>query len=88
MLLQEPIDIQLEETYCCCCVSRGGTEVMVKLPVSGYCPGQTMPVEVTCSTRGSVGIDDVKLKITKVKHEVRVKSGMSHRTGVMSRLIT
>ncbi|XP_023939409.2 splicing factor 3A subunit 2 [Bicyclus anynana] len=62
---REPLELELQESYCCCCVSSGSTEVAVRLPVSGYCPGQTIPIEVTCSNKGGVGIDDIKLIVTK-----------------------
>ncbi|XP_045776137.1 arrestin domain-containing protein 17-like isoform X2 [Maniola jurtina] len=62
---REPIELQFEETYCCCCSTSGVCDVSVKLPVAGYCPGQVIPVEVVCSNKGGVQIDDIKLYITK-----------------------
>ncbi|CAH2269401.1 jg16427 [Pararge aegeria aegeria] len=62
---REPIEMEFQESYCCCCMSSGSTEAVIKLPVSGYCPGQTIPIDVACSNKGSVGIDDIKLKLTK-----------------------
>ncbi|XP_022129874.2 arrestin domain-containing protein 17 [Pieris rapae] len=62
---REPIQFEFEDVYCCCCVSRGATDTVVKLPVAGYCPGQLIPIEVACENSGRVTIDDIKLMIKK-----------------------
>ncbi|XP_047506708.1 arrestin domain-containing protein 17-like [Pieris napi] len=62
---REPIEFEFEDVYCCCCLSRGATDTVVKLPVAGYCPGQLIPIEVACENSGRVTIDDIKLMIKK-----------------------
>ncbi|GBP30310.1 Arrestin domain-containing protein 1 [Eumeta japonica] len=62
---KEPLVFSFEETYCCCCISSGFSEVLVKLPVAGYCPGQIIPVELHCSNNSSVEIEDIKLSLIK-----------------------
>ncbi|XP_034833555.1 arrestin domain-containing protein 17-like [Maniola hyperantus] len=62
---REPIELQMEETYRCCCISSGACDVAVNLPVSGYCPGQTIPVELVCNNKGRVEIKNIKLSIMK-----------------------
>ncbi|XP_045776052.1 arrestin domain-containing protein 17-like [Maniola jurtina] len=62
---REPIEIQMEEIYRCCCISSGACDVSVNLPVSGYCPGQVIPVELVCNNRGRVQINDIKLCLMK-----------------------
>ncbi|XP_050679385.1 arrestin domain-containing protein 17-like isoform X1 [Leptidea sinapis] len=62
---KEPMQFEFQDSYCCCCMSSGSAETVVKLPVSGYCPGQIIPVEVASQNSGSVEIDNIKLIIKK-----------------------
>lgn len=63
---QEPLEYELLSSFCCWCMSAGSAEVRVRLPVSGYCPGQVMPMEVNCKNPSSVDIDKIKFAIKKV----------------------
>lgn len=62
---REPMEFDLSSSYCCWCVSAGHSEVMVRMPVSGYCPGQIIPMEVSCKNESSVEIDEIKFAIKK-----------------------
>nr|XP_049702086.1 arrestin domain-containing protein 17-like isoform X2 [Helicoverpa armigera] len=62
---KEPIEYELSSTYCCWCVSAGSSQVMVRLPVGGYCPGQVIPMEVACKNDSNVEIDEIKFAIKK-----------------------
>ncbi|XP_073960410.1 arrestin domain-containing protein 4-like isoform X2 [Choristoneura fumiferana] len=59
----EPIEMQFEDSYCCCCTSSGVCETFVKLPKAGYCPGQVIPIEVKCSNKGNVEIETIAFEI-------------------------
>ncbi|GBP30309.1 Arrestin domain-containing protein 1 [Eumeta japonica] len=63
---KEPIAFSIDDTYSCCCISSGFSEVIVKLPLTGYCPEQIIPVELLCSNNSSVEIKQIKLAIIKV----------------------
>ncbi|XP_038222088.1 arrestin domain-containing protein 17-like [Zerene cesonia] len=62
---KEPMEFNFEDTYYCCCMGSGSMETLVKLPLSGYCPGQVIPAEVACSNKGDVEIDTIKLILKK-----------------------
>ncbi|XP_026741336.1 arrestin domain-containing protein 1-like isoform X2 [Trichoplusia ni] len=62
---KEPLEYELLSSFCCWCMSAGSAEVRVRLPVSGYCPGQVMPMEVNCKNPSSVDIDKIKFAIKK-----------------------
>ncbi|CAG4955552.1 unnamed protein product [Parnassius apollo] len=61
---KEPMQFDIEDTYCCCCMSYGSSETVAKLPVSGYCAGQVIPIELNCTNHGKVKVD-IKLAIKK-----------------------
>lgn len=60
------MEFDLSSSYCCWCVSAGHSEVMVRIPASGFCPGQVIPMEVSCKNESSVEIDEIKFAIKKV----------------------
>uniref|UniRef100_A0A2A4K7M0 Arrestin C-terminal-like domain-containing protein n=1 Tax=Heliothis virescens TaxID=7102 RepID=A0A2A4K7M0_HELVI len=62
---KEPIEFELSSTYCCWCVTAGSSQVMVRLPVGGYCPGQVIPMEIACKNESNVEIDEIKFAIKK-----------------------
>ncbi|XP_063627196.1 arrestin domain-containing protein 17-like [Cydia splendana] len=75
----EPIEIEMSNTYCCCCMSRGACETLVKLPKGGYCPGQTIPIEVSCENKGNVDIETISFAI-----EQNTVFHATHRPGTKS----
>ncbi|KAJ0174950.1 hypothetical protein K1T71_009091 [Dendrolimus kikuchii] len=66
-MCSEPIEMGITNSYCCWCISSGSSETVVKLPVSGYCPGQVIPLEVYC--KNSSNFDIYKIKLT-IKREI------------------
>ncbi|CAB3244966.1 unnamed protein product [Arctia plantaginis] len=62
---QEPVQLELINSYCCWCAAAGSSEVRVKMPVGGYCPGQTIPLEVKVSNLSRVDIDEIKMTIKR-----------------------
>lgn len=65
-IFQSPIHIQLEKTFCCCWCKSGPLTLDVRLPVSGYCCGQTIPLDVNCENTSGVEVDDIVIKLNKV----------------------
>ncbi|XP_068622583.1 arrestin domain-containing protein 17-like [Battus philenor] len=84
---QEPMQFDIEDTYCCCCMGNGSSETVVKLPVSGYCPGQTIPIEINCSNQGRVEIDQIKLAIRKrITYHAVQSPGTKHHSEVVAEI--
>ncbi|KAK2579682.1 hypothetical protein KPH14_011031 [Odynerus spinipes] len=42
-----PIDDENIKKYCCCCINKGSLSTRVKIPCTGYVPGQTVDVDVS-----------------------------------------
>ncbi|CAH0399343.1 unnamed protein product [Chilo suppressalis] len=63
---REPIHIQLEKTFCCFCCASPPMSVDVRAPVSGYCPGQTIPITVDIENKSNVQLHLVKIFLRKV----------------------
>ncbi|CAK1580798.1 unnamed protein product [Parnassius mnemosyne] len=55
---QQPIEMQFEEIYSCCC-STQPISIGVKLPVSGYCPGQPIPITIDAQNNSSTEISKI-----------------------------
>ncbi|KAJ2949378.1 hypothetical protein O0L34_g15290 [Tuta absoluta] len=64
---REPMLFEFEETYCCWCSSQGMCETTVKLPQSGYCPGQTINFELKCTNNSSVEMDLIMFQIIETR---------------------
>ena len=62
----EPVNIEMNKTFCCLCCGSQPLKVNVTLPVRGYVPGQSMPVRVTVDNQSGVIVDTVKLILRKV----------------------
>ncbi|CAH0718096.1 unnamed protein product, partial [Brenthis ino] len=62
---REPIQMVFNEIYNCCCMGSGTTNTVVNVPVSGFCSGQVMPIEVHCDNKGTVVIDEIKMTLIK-----------------------
>lgn len=52
--------------YCCCCASKP-VYIMVKIPVTGFVPGQTIPVAADCDNASNVNIEDVVVTLRKTE---------------------
>ncbi|KAJ2949375.1 hypothetical protein O0L34_g15288 [Tuta absoluta] len=58
---------EFEETYCCWCSSQGNCETTVKLPQSGYCPGQTINFELKCANNSRLTMDAITFEIKETR---------------------
>ncbi|XP_053611866.1 arrestin domain-containing protein 3 [Plodia interpunctella] len=63
---REPIHIQMEKTFCCFCCASPPLSVDVLAPVSGYCPGQVIPITVDIENKSNVQVHLVKVFLRKV----------------------
>ncbi|CAK1580794.1 unnamed protein product [Parnassius mnemosyne] len=83
---KEPMQFDIEDTYCCCCMRYGSSETVVKLPVSGYCPGQLIPIEVNCSNQGKVKIDIILSIKKKVTFHASVNPDTRHESDTIAEI--
>ncbi|KAJ2949368.1 hypothetical protein O0L34_g15281 [Tuta absoluta] len=63
---KEPIHMQMEKTFCCFCCASAPLSVDVRAPVSGYCPGQSIPITVDVENKSNVQLHLVKAMLRKV----------------------
>ncbi|CAH2049372.1 unnamed protein product, partial [Iphiclides podalirius] len=63
---KEPIHMQMEKTFCCFCCTSLPLSVDVRAPVSGYCPGQVIPLQVDIDNKSNVQLNLVKIFLRKV----------------------
>ncbi|KAL4704454.1 hypothetical protein ACJJTC_019553 [Scirpophaga incertulas] len=63
---KDPIHMQLEKTFCCFCCASPPLSVDVRAPVSGYCSGQVIPIQVDIENKSNVQLDMVKVFLRKV----------------------
>lgn len=63
-LIKQPTQVEFEEVYGCdCFCSSNPVTIHVKLPVSGYCPGQVIPVSIEVTNQSSVEITKMIFQI-------------------------
>ncbi|XP_075979523.1 arrestin domain-containing protein 1-like [Anticarsia gemmatalis] len=62
---RRPIEYEIVNMHCCMCTRRGTSEVQMKLPVGGFCPGQTIPIEVNVTNPSRTQIEEIKFSIKK-----------------------
>lgn len=58
--------MQMEKTFCCFCCTSLPLSVDVRAPVSGYCPGQVIPIQVDVDNKSNVQLNLVKIFLRKV----------------------
>ncbi|XP_068622515.1 arrestin domain-containing protein 17 [Battus philenor] len=63
---KEPIHMQMEKTFCCFCCTSLPLSVDVRAPVSGYCPGQVIPIQIDVENKSNVELTLVKLFLRKI----------------------
>ncbi|XP_072938024.1 arrestin domain-containing protein 3-like [Epargyreus clarus] len=63
--VNKSVELTLEKVFHSWFVRSGSVEAVVKLPRAGYCPGQSIPIEVSCTNIGSVPIEAIALKLVK-----------------------
>lgn len=63
-LIKQPTQVEFEEVYGCdCFCSTNPVTIRVKLPYSGYCPGQVIPIAIEVVNQSSVEITKMIFQI-------------------------
>ncbi|KAI5643929.1 arrestin domain-containing protein 17-like [Phthorimaea operculella] len=84
---KELMHFAFEESYCCWCASQGNCETEVKLPQSGYCPGQTINFDVKCANNSRVRMDGITFEIKETKKYIAThNSDTKYEENVIARL--
>ncbi|CAH2049044.1 unnamed protein product, partial [Iphiclides podalirius] len=60
--VNRPIAMEFEELYSCCCSSQPIT-IRVEVPVSGFCPGQAMPITVRAKNDSATEISRIYFQL-------------------------
>lgn len=76
--VKQPINFELEETDagCSCFCGSGEISVKITLPVTGYCPGQIIPISVQAQNRSGNEIKKIVYQLV-VKECYRTKQPMA-----------
>uniref|UniRef100_A0A2A4K6V2 Arrestin C-terminal-like domain-containing protein n=1 Tax=Heliothis virescens TaxID=7102 RepID=A0A2A4K6V2_HELVI len=62
--IRQPINLEFEEVYGCdCFCSPDPMNIRVSLPISGYCPGQVIPVSFEVDNQSSVEITKITFQL-------------------------
>ncbi|CAK1580797.1 unnamed protein product [Parnassius mnemosyne] len=83
---KEPMQFDIEDTYCCLCMIYGSSETVVKLPVSGYCLGQVIPIKVDCSNQSKVKINIILSLTKKITFRANVNPDTRHETETIAEI--
>lgn len=81
-LNQEPMTAipgawKISKTFCCLCCASGLLTLYVKLPRTGYCPGDCILIEVDINNGSSREIYDVSVEILQVLNLTVLRSGQT-----------
>lgn len=76
---QQPVNLTLEKSFCCCFCRSGPLTVTVQLPSTGYVPGQIVPIFVDIDNASNVEVErlrislrqNVTFKATSPRHRLR-----------------
>lgn len=63
---QDPTKLELEKTFCCFCCKSGPLAVSVLIPVSGYVPGQNIPITAEVDNASNINVDRLKIVLRKI----------------------
>jgi hypothetical protein len=66
-MIQEPVKKEVSKHFGFCCWSSGPLTMTLSLPVSGYVPGQDIPITVDVENNSNVPIREVKCTLRKVR---------------------
>lgn len=63
---QEPTKLELEKSFCCFCCKSGPLAVNILIPVSGYVPGQNIPITAEVDNASNINVDRLKIVLRKI----------------------
>lgn len=66
--LSQPQHVEFHKTFCCMCCASGPLYIIIKIPVSGYIPGQTIPILAECDNASNVDVDVVTVTLRRKEY--------------------
>lgn len=63
---QEPIEFEKSKNFCCLWCKSGPLTLTVKLPTSGYVPGQTIPFQIEIENGSNIRVRPINCELRKV----------------------
>lgn len=63
---KNPIKQEVEKRFCCFYCESGPLTMVLSLPVSGYVPGQDIPITLEIDNASNISVLDVKCKLKKL----------------------
>jgi hypothetical protein len=64
----------VEKRFCCLCCESGPLTMVLSLPVTGYVPGQDIPVTIEIDNASDVCVTNVRCRLKKVSLEISLSS--------------
>lgn len=58
--------LELEKSFCCFCCKSGPLAASIHIPVSGFVPGQSIPINADVDNGSNVKVDQLKIILRKV----------------------
>jgi hypothetical protein len=65
-IFKEPIQMHMKKYICCCWCKSGPLTAEIDIPVSGYCCGQSIPIDISVENGSDADVDEIKIKFIKV----------------------
>lgn len=66
--LTQPQNVEFHKTFCCFCCASGPLYLIIKIPVSGYIPGQTIPILAECDNASNVDVTSVSITLRRKEY--------------------
>ncbi|KAJ2949374.1 hypothetical protein O0L34_g15287 [Tuta absoluta] len=87
--VKQPIYLEFEETYSCCC-SSSPMHLRIHIPASGFCPGQAIPINISAENESNVEIKKITIELVKKQcyHSTQPKSDYIQPDEVLETLKT
>ncbi|XP_017053005.1 arrestin domain-containing protein 3 [Drosophila ficusphila] len=66
LMLRVPSQVESQRTFCCFPCRSSPLSMRLSIPLGGFVPGQTVPVEVMVSNDSGVAVEDITVKLAMV----------------------
>lgn len=63
--MYSPMQLENEQTFCCCCVDNGSCSMAVSIPRQVFSVGHLIPIEIEYDNQGSVDITHTKIEVKR-----------------------
>ncbi|KFB40718.1 AGAP001894-PA-like protein [Anopheles sinensis] len=64
--VRTPFKLELEKKFCFFCCASGPLSLIVHIPVTGFVPGQTVPVTIECDNASNVKVKKITVSLRKL----------------------